>query len=516
MAYKPTRMKQIRQIIIYHQEQVSIRKIARLMGMSKNTVKQYLRRFEDSGLSLEDLENAELAKELFRPEQQQLDPRELDLQSRLPKLNKELGRVGVTRELLWEEYILEYPAGFSYSRFCRKLRQYRKIQDSTLRIDHKAAHKMQADFSGKKVPWIDKETGEVHYAEVLVCTLPYSGHTFVYAVASQKQEYFIEGLNQAFLYYGGVPRVLLSDNLKSYVTQADRYEPTFSELCIQLSRHYGIDLEATRVAKPKDKGHVEKHVNIIYNRLYGPLRNEVFHSIHEINQAFKIELANHNHKNYTNKDYSRHDLFIRDEKDHLSVLPATPFEIIKSTKAKVQRNYHVILGEDKHQYSVPYQYIGKSTQIQYTSKTVEVYVGVEKIAHHRRDRRNHGYTTLPGHMPEKHKKYLEQKGWDKDYFIKQAQKVGSDTVWAIEQILASKCIIEQSYRSCIGLLRLEDKYGAERLEKACTRARSAHRISYGIIKNILQKNLDQVPFKKEPDLFSIPEHNNIRGVDHYQ
>lgn len=516
MAYKPTRMKQIRQIIIYHQEQFSIRKISRLMGMSKNTVKQYIRRFEDRGLSLEDLNNEELSKDLYRPEQKKLDPRELDIQKRLAKLNKELGRVGVTRELLWEEYIREYPEGFSYSRFCRKLRQYRKIQDSTIRMEHQAAHKMQADFAGKKIPWIDKDTGEEHYAEVLVCTLPFSGHTFVYAVASQKQEYFIEGLNQAFLFYGGVPQVLLSDNLKSYVTLADRYEPTFSELCIQLSRHYGIDLEATRVGKPKDKGHVEKHVNIIYNRLYGPLRNEVFHSIDEINLALKVELDKHNRKNYQGKDYSRSDLFQKDEKEHLQVLPTKTFEIIKSTKAKVQRNYHVILGEDKHQYSVPFQYIGKSTQIQYTLKTVEVYVGVEKIAHHSRDRRNHAYTTLPGHMPEKHKKYLDQKGWDKEYFIKQAQKIGSDTVWAIEQILASKCIIEQSYNACLGLLRLEKKYSKERLEKACSRARNAHRISYGIVKNILQKNLDQVPFKKEPDLFSIPEHNNIRGADHYK
>lgn len=515
MAYKPIRMEQIKKIIAFYQKQVPIKKISRLTGMSRNTIKRYIHRIEQSGLSVDDLDDPELAKQISKRESQ-VDPKEADLQNRLPKLNKELGRVGVTRELLWEEYIREYPGGFSYSRFCRKLRQYRQIQDSTIRIEHKAAHKMQADFAGSKVAWIDRNTGEVHYAEVLICTLPYSGYTFAYAVPSQKQEYFIEGLNQVFLFYGGVPLILLSDNLKSYVTQADRYEPTFSELCIQLSRHYGIDLEATRAGKPKDKGHVEKHVNIIYNRLYGPLRNEVFHSIDEINRAFLIELKKHNHKNYQGKDYSRHDLFIGDEKDYLSALPAKPFEITKSTKAKVQRNYHVILGEDKHQYSVPFQYIGKNTQIQYTSKTVEVYIGVDKIAHHRRDRRNHAYTTLPGHMPEKHLRYLEQKGWDKDYFLKQAQKSGPDTVWAIEQILSSKCIIEQSYNACLGLLRLENKYGSDRLEKACTRARSAHRISYGIVKNILQKNLDQVPFNKEPDLFNTPDHDNIRGADHYR
>jgi hypothetical protein len=389
------------------------------------------------------------------------------------------------------------------------------VQDATIRIEHKAAHRINVDFTGKKISWVDKRGGEVHECEVLVCTLPYSGYTFACAIASQKQEDFIDALNQSFLYFGGLPRVLLSDNLKSYVTKADRYEPTFSDLCTQLSSHYGIELEATRVGKPRDKAHVEKHVNIVYNRLFGPLRNRVFHSVEEINQAFKIELKKHNSQNFQGKNHSRKDLFVRDEKSHLLSLPPTLFELRRSTRAKVQRNYHVILGEDKHQYSVPYQYIGKTTQIIYTSRTVEIYLGTERIAVHRRDRRNHAYSTLPVHMPEKHKKYLEQKGWDADYFLKQAQKVGPNTVWAIERILDSKCIIEQSYNACLGVLRLGNKYSPERLEKACSRAKTTHRVTYGILKNILQKNLDRLPLKQNPDLFTIPEHNNIRGSKAY-
>ena len=154
-------------------------------------------------------------------------------------------------------------------------------------------------------------------------------------------------------------------------------------------------------------GHVERHVRIVYNRLYGPLRNEIFHSIEEINRAFLPKLEEHNEKNYQGLDHSRKDLFEKDEKPLLLPLPSEMFEIKKSTRAKVQRNYHVILGEDKHQYSVPYQYIGKTTEVIYTSKYVEVYLGIERIAIHSRDRRKHGYSTFPDHMPEKHKKYLE-------------------------------------------------------------------------------------------------------------
>ena len=515
MAYKPTRMDQIKKIIEFHQKGTSIKQIARLLGMSRNTVKLYIRRFEQRDIDIHDLESPELWQEIYRSENVTIDPREKDLQYRLPDLIKELGRVGVTRYLLWEEYIRQYPEGFSYSRFCRRIKQYKVRENATLRIDHKAAYHLSVDFTGKKISWVNKHTGEIHECEVLVCTLPYSGYTFACAVESQKQEDFIDALNQCFLYIGGLPRVLLSDNLKSYVTKASRYEPTFSELCIQLSSHYGIELEATRVAKPKDKAHVERHVGIVYNRLFGPLRNEIFHGVDEINSAFRKELEKHNNQNYQGKNYSRKDLFEKDEKPHLLPLPSTMFEVKKSTQAKVQRNYHVILGEDKHQYSVPYSYIGKTTQIIYTSRNVEIYLGLERIAIHPRDRRKHGYSTFPIHMPEKHKKYLEQRGWDASYFKNQAEKIGPDTKWAIEQIMQSKCIIEQTYNSCLGVLRLANTYSAERLEKACTRARSTHRVTYGILKNILHKNMDQLPIQEQYDLFTIPAHSNIRGAKNY-
>ena len=516
MAYKPTRMDQIKKIIEYQQKGFSIRRIARVLGISRNTVKQYIRRFEERDLSVKDLNDPKFSREIYRSDQKEEDPRELDFQRRLPKLLKELGKIGVSRQLLWTEYINSFPKGFSYSRFCRRIKQYKVVQNATLRIEHKAAYRLSVDFTGKKISWVDKYSGEMHDCEVLVCTLPFSGYTFACATASQKQEDFIDGLNQCFLYIGGLPKVLLSDNLKSYVTKANRYEPTFSELCVQLSTYYGVELEAARVGKPKDKAHVERHVGIIYNRLYGPLRNEVFHSQREINTAFLTKLEKHNSQNYQGKDYSRKDLFENDEKPHLASLPSTMFEVQKSTQAKVQRNYHVILGEDKHQYSVPYQYIGKTTQITYNSKTVEVYIGLDRIAIHPRDRRKHGYSTFAIHMPEKHKKYLEQRGWDATYFINQAQKIGPDTAWTMEQILQSKCIIEQTYNTCLGVLRLADKYTPDRLEKACTRTRSTHRVTYSILKNILKKNLDQLPLEEPNDLFTLPTHNNIRGAQNYQ
>ena len=515
MAYKPTRMEKIKQIMEFYEQGVPLKKICRLVGVSRNTVRGYVRRIKASQIDLDSEDEAVIRQVVYGSSRSVDERREVEFATRLPRLVLEFGRVGVTLQLLWQEYKIENPAGFCYSRFCKKVKSYKARQDVTLRLEHKAADVLSVDYAGKKIRWVDKKTGEIIYSEVLVCTMPYSGFMFAVAVASQRQEDFIHAINQAFLFIGGTPRVLLSDNLKSFVTRADRYEPKFSELCIQLSSHYGIELNATRSGRPKDKAHVERHVNILYNQVYGPLRNEVFHSTEQINLAFIDRLDIINKKLYQGKSFSRYDLFVRDEKPHLKELPSELFEVKKSTRGKVQRNYHVILGEDKHQYSVPYTHVGQTTDIVYTSKSIEVYLGTDRIAVHKRDRRKHAYSTLSIHMPEKHIKYWEQKGWDAAYFKSQAQRIGENTAWAISTILQSKVFIEQTYNACLGVMRLAKTYTPERLENACRKAKTTHRVNYGILKNILKNNMDKIPDKTTADLFSIPQHNNIRGASNY-
>lgn len=514
MAYKPTRMDTIQRIIELYTEGFSIKRIGRTTGISKNTVKKYLRRYnlEKEGLS-KDCQDKSSENLLGIKHQQEIE-RDNRLQEQLPRLVKELKRDGVTRHLLWEEYKASDPEGYSYSRFCKKVNSFKAQQDVTLRLEHKNGYALSVDFAGKKLFWIDKDTGEVHYCEILVCTLPASGYTFAYALPSQKQEDFVHGLNEALRYIGGLPKVILSDNLKSFVVKSDRYEPTFNELSQQLASYYGIELQATRSGKPKDKAHVERHVAIVYNQIYGPLRDQEFYSITALNSAIHKQLNFLNEKNYQSKDYSRKDKF-EEEKEALKPLPSSLFQIKKSTRAKVQRNYHVILGEDKHQYSVSYQYVGQQTEVVYTRDTVEIYLRTTRIAVHQRDRRSHGYSTLSIHMPEKHVKYLEQKGWDAAYFKSQAQRIGPNTVWAITTMLDSKSLIEQTYSACLGVLRLAKKYTAQRLEQACTKARTTHRVNYQILSNILKNNMDKIKRDHQNELFKIIDHENIRGSDHY-
>jgi transposase len=304
--------------------------------------------------------------------------------------------------------------------------------------------------------------------------------------------------------------------MKQIVTRPSRYEPVFTEAFMQWAQHYNIAITTARVARPKDKAPVENEVKIAYRRIYAPLRDRVFFSLNELNEAIKEQLNKHNHQLYQNKSYSRYDKFITEEKNLLQPLPAFPFVIKHRVQAKVQKNYHITLGEDWHHYSVPYHHIGKTVTAVYDSDTVEIYLQFQRIALHKRGYKKHGYTTLKEHMPEGHQRYFEQRGWTADYFLRQAAAIGTSAKGYIEQLLKGKHFTEQTYNACLGILRLGKQYGKERLENACRRALEGNVFTYRTIDTILKNNLDKLPFSKQPELFQTPDHDNIRGPEAYQ
>jgi hypothetical protein len=219
---------------------------------------------------------------------------------------------------------------------------------------------------------------------------------------------------------------------------------------------------------------------------------------------------------FQNKPVTRMELFL-EEKTNLAPLPDKPFEKYCATKAKVQRNYHVQLGQDKHFYSVPYKLIGKTLKVIYTLDTVEVYDGLSRIAFHQRISRSHGYTTLREHMPANHVFYNEQRGFDADYFLNQSKKFGPFTQEFVARLLYSKDFIEQTYNACLGVHRLALKTPIEDFERACERALLYPVVSYRQLENILKKGLYKVPINHSPQKqIKIPFHNNIRGKQEYK
>lgn len=519
MAGKRKTMEQIRNILQQRINGASLHAIRRHTGASRNTIKGYLRQLKENGYGLQQalaLSDEALMQLLFEPGNPPVSgSQEAVLSEKLPEYAAELKKRHVTRQLLWEEYRQENPDGYGYTRFCHYLNEYIGQKEVTAVFSHQPGEKLMVDFAGDKLGYIDRDSGEVISCEVLIASLPFSSYMYVEAVPSQKQEDFVKGLSHALSYLGGIPGCIVCDNLRSAVKKSNRYEPTFTELIDQLSVHYQITFMATRVRKPRDKATVETSVNVAYNRIYGKLRNEICFSLKELNTAINRELEALNKRHFKGRDYSRKDAFDQYERSHLKTLPASNFEIKKVVMAKVQKNYHIILGEDMHQYSVPYRYCAKKVKAVYTSDVVEIYHEHKRIAVHKRNYRKHSYSTLPEHMPDNHRAIMEQKGWDADYFLREASKTGPSTRQAIAQVLESKSFPEQTYNSCLGILRLGNKYGKDRLEAACTLMVQGPKVNFGILNNILKNNMDKRQNHADGHEFKTPLNENVRGPENY-
>lgn len=442
------------------------------------------------------------------------DERYAVFEQRAEYFSSELRKRGVTRQLLWEEYRKENPEGYSYSQFCEHLSKYTERDKAVMHFTHSPGAQLQVDFAGDKLGYVDSFTGEWIACEILVCTLPYSHYIYVEALQSQKQEDFIKGLRHALEFIGGVPQSIKCDNMRTAVVRANRYEPQFTEAMEYMAAHYGTTIVAARVRKPRDKGSVEKAVDLSYKHIYAPLRHQTFHSLEELNAAMRRQMEALNSRPFKIREGNRKQIFLDEERCKLKELPPTPYHIKHVTESKVQRNYHVIVGQDRHQYSVPYTLIGKRLKIIYTADTVEIYDRLQRVAVHKRSYRKNGYTTLMDHRPPAHRYVAEQRAWSNEDFLRHASYIGQSVERVIKRMLESNTFYEQTYNSCLGILRLAKEYGNARLEAACERAEDAPRINYGIISKILKNHLDQLPADRNAS--SIPEHKQIRGPQSYQ
>ena len=516
MAAKQKSMSTIKQIIRLREQDESISKVSRITGISRNTVKKYLRLAEVNKLSPEQilqLPDFE-AEGLFSPQTESPPGRFEDLEKMFPSIEKELSRTGVTRWLLWGEYKQKYPAGYGYSQFCEHLHQWLKTSKAVMHFEHEPADKMFIDFAGKKLYITDRETGEIRPAEVYVSVLGYSQMTYVEAIESQKKEDFISATQNALHFYGGVPKVLVPDNLKSAVTKADKYEADLNESFRDFANHYQTAVLPARSLKPRDKALAEKHVSIVYSRIYAPLRNEVFFSLDELNEAIFELLEKHNNSNFQQEKISRKEKFELSEKNKLQPLASDRFEIKYYKLATVMQNCHVQLREDKHYYSVPHRYIGKKVKIIYTASSVSVFLNHERIALHRRSLRNYTYSTVKEHLPSAHQFVAD---WNPEKFISWAARISPETENYIRNIIDQKVYPEQAYRSCVGILSFARKAGNERLINAVKRASYYGVYNYKTIKNIIEGKLDTLIETEDNDSqTTIVFHENIRGAENYK
>jgi transposase len=521
MAQKPITMTQAKQIQQLTADGISISEIARRTGMSRNTVKKYLRKVEhlneaELAESQAQMSDKALAAIIYNNDAAPVRGERFEkLVKHFEVAKKEMHGTGVTKQLLWVEYMGENEDGYKYSQYCYLFKKYLKDTDPAFHWEYNPGEFTQVDFAGKKLSYMQKETGEMISCEVFVGILPYSGFVFCIAVPSQRIPDFARCINEMVKYIGGLTKTILCDNLRTAVTLSDRYEPVFTEMCYQLSEHYSTTFSATRPASPTDKAMVEKAVDIVYTHVYAPLRKEVSTSLEMLNRRIREQLDRLNLKPYKGSKESRRDLFMRWEQSVLKPLPDQPYQVKKSKQVTVQRNYAIQLPDNGHYYTVPYEHVGRKVHISYDEKTVEVYLGLDRIAFHVRSSTEGKFNRIQDHMPPHHKAMLEMAGWTIDELLNRAGWVGEYTRQCASRIIHSSIYPEQNYKACNAMILLQKKYSKQRLEAACKRAANVPRPTLRMIRNILESGLDKQPLLFDTDDQRLPGHNNIRGKHNY-
>jgi hypothetical protein len=330
------------------------------------------------------------------------------------------------------------------------------------------------------------------------------------AVRSQNISDFLYALGCCLQELGGVPQVLVPDNLKSAIVKANRYEPDVNRALEDFANHYHTTVIPARARKPKDKALVENQVKLVYSRVFAKLRNQQFFDLASLNKAVKEKIREHNQTRMKQKPYCREEKFLADEKYLLQSLPDQPFELKYYRELKVAKNNHIYLAQDKHYYSVPYTYIGQSAKVNYTRSMVRIYAKGEQIAVHVRDYKLGGYTTDKEHLCSAHQHYMDR---SPDYYISKAKLKSDELYQLIRLMFAQNRHPEQLYKTCDGLLNLQRKTDQKDFHKACLMAIEYQNYSYRFILNILtNKMTDQVETKPVKPL---PNHENIRHREYY-
>ena len=513
-------MRHVREMLrLVREAGLTVSDAARRTGVSRSTVREMLRRFDDAGLVWPlplDQTDAALEVRLYglagakRGQRRRVEPD-------WAALNRELKRKHVTLQILWDEYIESHPDGYRYSRFCDLYRGWEARLPVTMRQTHLGGDKLFVDYAGDTVPVIvDRRSGEIRRAHIFVAVMGGSSLSFACASWTETLPDWIDAHVQAFGYFGGAARLLVPDNPKVAVIKACFYDPQVNRTYAEMAAHYDTAVLPARPRRPRDKAKVEAAVRIVERWLLGKLRNRRFHSLAEVNAAIGELLRQLNDQRimrYVGR--TRRQLFEEIDAPRLTPLPQDAYVFAQWSVRKVGLDYHVEVAN--HFYSVPYRHARTAVEARLTPRTVEVFLKGERIAAHMRGSGDGKHTTIAEHMPSSHRRYQD---WTLDRIAREALAVGPSTALLCQVILEHRPHPEQGFRSCLGIVRLAKAFGAPRLEAACERALHVGARSYGSVKSILDNRLDGQPVSpsrsaRDGDEAPAIAHRNIRGSRYY-
>ena len=507
MSQERLPVRKIREVIrLHHELALSNRAISRACNVSNSTVGEYLERAEKAGLGWplpEEMSEDELYQRLF-PEKSKIRSAERPMPN-CEEMQRELCKRGVTLTLLWQEYREKYPQGYGFTQFREYYHLWNKTHTNTMRLPHKAGEEMEVDYAGMTVPITNPETGEINRAQVFVATLPASNYTYVEIQPSQDLVHWLGGHVRTFSFFGGIPRMIRPDNLKSGVKTPNRYEPELNPSYQELAEYYQVAVLPARVRHPRDKAHIENSVQNVERWILAPLRKRTLFSIAEANRAIAPLLQAFNQREMAQMGKSRQQLFEELDQPALRPLPERPYEFAVWKNARVNIDYHVAF--EGHYYSVPHPLVHQEVQIRATESLVTIFHHGQQVAVHPHSLAQGRFSTCPEHMPANHQFVLNANG---DWFQQEADKIGPHTAAYITAVLNSRSYPQQAYRTCLGILNLAHKHPSTRIEAVCKTLLEAHLLSYRDVKSELEHLSDT-----SPDL-PLPAHENVRGSSYYR
>lgn len=487
------------------------RQVAESCQTSHTTVGKYARLGQAAGVVWEQdqhLDDAELERKVLGAP---VAPPRSKVVPDWTYVHTELKKKHVTLSILWEDYKETYKeAGYEFSFFRELYRVWEKKLRLSMRQVHRAGEKAFVDYC--EGLWLtDIQTGARRRTVLFVGVWGASNKTYAEATMTEGLENWTMSHVRLFERSGCVPHIVVPDNLKSGVKDPDLYDPEINRTYLELARHYGFTVIPARPRKPQDKAPVECGVRIVQRWILARLRNRVFYSLSEMNSAINELLDDLNARKMRRLNRSRAELFETLDKPAALPLAEQRYEYALWKKCSPNIDYHVEVA--KHYYSVPYQLRFESMFARITESVVELFCRNRRVASHARSRKEWYSSTLPEHMPPGHLAYMDQ---TPSKMTEWAGTVGENTQEVVKHILGSRKFIQQSYRACLGIKRLGQDYGNERLENACRRAVSYRAYGYRNIKAILAGGLDkQYDLAEDSSSAAMPAHGNIRGAGYY-
>lgn len=418
-------------------------------------------------------------------------------------LHAELQRPGVTLSLLWEEYKTAHPDGFGRSQFCAKYAAFLKQHQVYMRKVYKAGDQVMVDWAGMTMSYTDRK-GDRHSVYFFVAILPASSFIYAEPFLEMNSQAWVEGHINAFEYFGGVPRLVIPDNLKTAVTKAGRYESVLNKSYTEMAQYYRTAILPTRVRAPRDKGPVENAVKNVETRIMAGLRDRQFQSFPELRREAMAALERVNALPFQKVPGSRRELFEKTEHTFLKALPPSRYQFAAFRLVKVNFDYHVQY--EGFYYSVPFTYAHKQVEIRATTRTLEVLSGGERIAFHLRNYEpSRRYTTCVEHMPKNHQAMAD---WTPERFAAWAGKIGKQTEAYIIWLMEQREQPEQAFRTCTAILHMADTHRSAAMERGAEQALRMRASSVKAFELILRRIAAQpaAPIR----------HENIRGAAYYQ